>query len=82
MKKIVIRCWFIESEDFIKEIIGQREIEYEPVDDYRKTIGLSTGYEDWILDGNAADVDSLVESLENTDYDIEVLTMKQYYRFY
>lgn len=73
MKKIVIKCWFVNSEDFIKEVIGDLDIQYELIDDFRRAIGLLSLNEEWILTGEVEDIDALVESLDDTDYDIEIL---------
>lgn len=81
-KTIVIRCWFIESEDFIKESIGHMDIEYKLMQDYRGLIGLSSWDEYWMLTGDTGDIDILIEELEEKDYDIEIMTLKEYYRFH
>ena len=73
MKKIVIKCWFVNSEDFIKEVIGDLDIQYELIDDFRRAIGLLSLNEEWILTGEVKDIDALVLSLVDTDYDIEIL---------
>lgn len=78
MKQIVIKCWFINSEDFIKEVIGDLDIQYESIDDFRKAIGLLSLNEEWILTGEAKDIDALIESLDDTDYDIEILDEKEF----
>lgn len=80
MKKIVVKCWFVNSEDFIKEVIGDLDIQYELIDDFRRAIGLLSLNEEWILTGEVKDIDALVGSLVDTDCDIEILNEVDIYK--
>ena len=74
MKCVLIRCYFTNSEDFIKEIIGERNIECKKVPNTREDLGLFTMYTDWFLTGDENVVNDLITSIENEDYDIEIIT--------
>lgn len=81
-KQIVIECWFLESEDFIKENVGSLDINYKLINDWRRSIGLSAIPEFWTLTGDDKDIDALVRSLEDKDYDITIMTPDEYHKFF
>ena len=73
-KIIIIRCYFTNSEDFMKEIIGERNIEYVKIPSIRQNLGMFM-YTDWYLNGDDKDtINDLIESIQDKDYDIEIIT--------
>ena len=73
-KIIIIRCYFINSEDFMKEIIGERNIEYIEIPHIRENLEMFMST-DWYLKGdNENTINDLIESIQDKDYDIEIIT--------
>ena len=73
MKKIVLRCWFVNSEDFITILMKNYNIMYSKIPDLRQAMGLLSWREDWLLTGEDNIIDSFIKHIENSDYDIEIL---------
>lgn len=74
MKCIIIKCYFTDSEDFIKEMIGECDIECKKIPNTREDLGLWTMYTEWFLKGDENLIDNLIISIENKDYDVEIIT--------
>ena len=78
MDKMIIRCYFMNSKDFIKEITKNFSIQYSKKFNYRQDIGLFL-YDDWLLIGEENTMQSFRKSIENEDYDIEILDWEKDY---
>ena len=77
MKQLRVRCWFMDSEEFIAKLIckeGLFRLQIRKIIDPMHIItsrGMIDG-EQYDFFGKTEEIDRLAEFLENSDYDVEV----------